>query len=345
MVRLPGRREPAPDPALGRPAPARGARPRDRQPPARAAARRAARRARPEAAPGDAARAEVDPARAERAHHLHLRHPRPGRGADDERPHRGLLRRAHRAGGHARARSTSAPSTSSWPASSAPRTSSSATAGALLVRPEKIRMLADGEARRGGARGGRARGRLPRLGHALRGRVRTAAQTLIVLQTEPRHVRRARRWQERGRRVRLAWREEDASVLHDSPTTHERGGRESDEACEDRLGAGGLVLAAMAVAVSACGSSSSSTAASNLPTSIGAGEGQLNLVAWEGYAQPEWVKPFEKQTGCMVHAKYAGLLRRNGDADAPGRRQPVRHGLRLRRRQPAPDPRRRTSRR
>jgi len=29
-------------------------------------------------------------------------------------------------------------------------------------------------------------------------------------------------------------------------------------------------------------------------------------VAWEGYAQPEWVKPFEASTGCQVHAKYAG---------------------------------------
>ncbi len=63
---------------------------------------------------------------------------------------------------------------------------------------------------------------------------------------------------------------------------------------------------ALALGVSACGSSSSNTASSSLPTSIGAGEGQLNLVAWEGYAQPEWVKPFEKQTGCVVHAKYAG---------------------------------------
>jgi putative spermidine/putrescine transport system substrate-binding protein len=41
-------------------------------------------------------------------------------------------------------------------------------------------------------------------------------------------------------------------------------------------------------------------------TSIGKGEGQLNLIAWEGYAQPQWVKPFEKQTGCQVNAKYAG---------------------------------------
>ena len=66
------------------------------------------------------------------------------------------------------------------------------------------------------------------------------------------------------------------------------------------------VLAVMAVGVSACGSSSSSTASSTLPTSVGAGEGELNLIAWEGYAQPEWVKPFEKATGCVVHAKYAG---------------------------------------
>lgn len=39
---------------------------------------------------------------------------------------------------------------------------------------------------------------------------------------------------------------------------------------------------------------------------VGKGEGKLNLIAWEGYVQPEWVKPFEKQTGCQVNAKYAG---------------------------------------
>ncbi len=67
----------------------------------------------------------------------------------------------------------------------------------------------------------------------------------------------------------------------------------------------GGVLLAMLVVASACGSSSKSSAA-KLPSTIGKGEGQLNLVAWEGYAQPEWVKPFEAQTGCVVHAKYAG---------------------------------------
>lgn len=39
---------------------------------------------------------------------------------------------------------------------------------------------------------------------------------------------------------------------------------------------------------------------------IGKGEGQLAIVAWEGYAEDQWVKPFEQQTGCMVNRKYAG---------------------------------------
>ena len=54
------------------------------------------------------------------------------------------------------------------------------------------------------------------------------------------------------------------------------------------------------------GNKSSSGSKSNLPTKIGKGEGVLNVVAWEGYTQPEWVKPFQQQTGCIVHAKYGG---------------------------------------
>jgi putative spermidine/putrescine transport system substrate-binding protein len=38
---------------------------------------------------------------------------------------------------------------------------------------------------------------------------------------------------------------------------------------------------------------------------IGKGEGQLNLIAWAGYLDPKWVKPFQQQTGCQVNAKYA----------------------------------------
>jgi putative spermidine/putrescine transport system substrate-binding protein len=77
-----------------------------------------------------------------------------------------------------------------------------------------------------------------------------------------------------------------------------------------------LALVTVAAMVAAgCGSSSSSSTSgggggsnstANLPQKIGPGEGKLNLVAWEGYTQPQWVKPFEKQTGCQVSAKYAG---------------------------------------
>jgi putative spermidine/putrescine transport system substrate-binding protein len=76
-----------------------------------------------------------------------------------------------------------------------------------------------------------------------------------------------------------------------------------------RASAGAVVAMALAVVVAACGGSSSNSSggsSSSLPTKIGPGEGQLNVVAWEGYTQPQWVKPFEKQTGCQVHAKYAG---------------------------------------
>ena len=59
-------------------------------------------------------------------------------------------------------------------------------------------------------------------------------------------------------------------------------------------------------ALVACGDPRAAQGARQLPTRIGKSEGQLNVVAWEGYTQPQWVKPFEKQTGCQVNSKYAG---------------------------------------
>ena len=90
-----GVRRPQAGTALGRPAAARGARARDRQPAAGAPPRRAARRARPQASPGAPGRAEADPAGAR--DHLRLRHARPGGGAHDERPPRGVQPRQDRA--------------------------------------------------------------------------------------------------------------------------------------------------------------------------------------------------------------------------------------------------------
>jgi len=64
-----------------------------------------------------------------------------------------------------------------------------------------------------------------------------------------------------------------------------------------------LATAVLAVALSVPAAFAGSD---GLPTTIGKGEGSLYLVAWEGYTQPQWVKPFTKATGCVVHSKYAG---------------------------------------
>jgi putative spermidine/putrescine transport system substrate-binding protein len=88
---------------------------------------------------------------------------------------------------------------------------------------------------------------------------------------------------------------------------------------------GAILAAASAVALAAgCSSSGGSPSAgaggggggtsgltppqanAKVPSTVGKTEGHLNLIAWEGYAQPQWVKPFEQQTGCQVSTKYAG---------------------------------------
>ena len=56
-----------------------------------------------------------------------------------------------------------------------------------------------------------------------------------------------------------------------------------------------LALVAVALAAPAAGT-----------TNAAANEGKLNLIAWEGYTQAQWVNPFEKKTGCKVSAKYGG---------------------------------------
>jgi putative spermidine/putrescine transport system substrate-binding protein len=73
-----------------------------------------------------------------------------------------------------------------------------------------------------------------------------------------------------------------------------------------------LLVGALAFTAAGCGSSksssgkTSSTGGSNLPSSIGKGEGKLNLIEWPGYALATWRKPFEAQTGCKIQLKDAG---------------------------------------
>jgi putative spermidine/putrescine transport system substrate-binding protein len=80
-------------------------------------------------------------------------------------------------------------------------------------------------------------------------------------------------------------------------------------------------VALIATALTGCGSSGTTSRNTHTVQSVGKGEGQLNLVEWPGYVEPQWVKPFEQQTGCMVHNKDAGtsdqmvLLMRTGQYD------------------------------
>ncbi len=80
-----------------------------------------------------------------------------------------------------------------------------------------------------------------------------------------------------------------------------------------RLATACAVLGAFALIAAACGSESSSNPAgggSNAPSPAAyssnlQGEGELDLIAWQGYTEDDWVKPFEQETGCKVTVKYA----------------------------------------
>ncbi|HEY1455209.1 MAG TPA: extracellular solute-binding protein [Candidatus Dormibacteraeota bacterium] len=88
----------------------------------------------------------------------------------------------------------------------------------------------------------------------------------------------------------------------------------SIEGRSSRLGRA-CIVAAGVLAITACGTSPGNsgptlkvppTANMKAQTSIGAGEGALNLIDWGGYVQTLWQKPFENATGCKITYKDAG---------------------------------------
>jgi putative spermidine/putrescine transport system substrate-binding protein len=101
-----------------------------------------------------------------------------------------------------------------------------------------------------------------------------------------------------------------------------------------------VIACVAAFGIAACGSSDSGSSsgstsgsgfnAPKLPVqkSIGQGEGQLNIIAWAGYAEDgstdpkvDWVTPFEKATGCQTNVKIGNTsdemvtLMRTGNYD------------------------------
>src|SRR4029077_6938435 len=78
-------------------------------------------------------------------------------------------------------------------------------------------------------------------------------------------------------------------------------------------------LAEFAVTLTACGNNPSPTGSTLAPPPTAnlkpldkvdpapaRTEGQLTLSTWEGYVDDSWVKTFTANTGCQVHAQYAG---------------------------------------
>ena len=109
----------------------------------------------------------------------------------------------------------------------------------------------------------------------------------------------------RGRQVRLIWdREHNRAVEAPVRTSSGRRSRHEEEhgwhwsrprrASPSPRGAAGAGEATTRAAV----------AALKPVAKIGPTEGALNLIAWQGYTEPNVVKPFEAQTGCQVHVTY-----------------------------------------
>ncbi len=80
-------------------------------------------------------------------------------------------------------------------------------------------------------------------------------------------------------------------------------------------------LLAFMLLLAGCGDGDDNGSGGEELTKLGKGEGQVNLISWAGYVEPEWTKPFEKQTGCKVSNKVAGTsdemvqLMRSGQYD------------------------------
>jgi len=83
-----------------------------------------------------------------------------------------------------------------------------------------------------------------------------------------------------------------------------------------RIGAGAAAILMAGMFLSGCSTTTTTTGSQGAQPpkvaelkKVGAGEGQLNLIVWAGYAEDgsddktvDWVHPFEQQTGCQVHA-------------------------------------------
>ncbi|MET3962776.1 putative spermidine/putrescine transport system substrate-binding protein [Marmoricola sp. OAE513] len=89
-------------------------------------------------------------------------------------------------------------------------------------------------------------------------------------------------------------------------------------------------IGALAFTMAACGSDDDDSGSANggfkapkleMKKELGEGEGAVSILSWAGYAEKEWVEPFEKATGCKATVKTfntsdeAVNLMKTGDYD------------------------------
>ena len=96
-------------------------------------------------------------------------------------------------------------------------------------------------------------------------------------------------------------------------------GRDTHSARTAWLVIAGLV--AFMLVLAGCGGGDDDGGGGAALEKVGKGEGEVDLIAWTGYVEPAWAKPFEQKTGCKVNNKVAGTsdemvqLMRSGEYD------------------------------
>ena len=82
----------------------------------------------------------------------------------------------------------------------------------------------------------------------------------------------------------------------------------------------GLLVGALCVVAAGCGGGDDEGSASTEIEGLGSTieeiqanaqtEGQVDLIAWSGYVEKDWVTPFEQETGCKVKIGRASCRER-----------------------------------
>ena len=224
-------------------------------------------------------------------HDVRLRHARPGGGADDERPDRRLQRGPDRAGRH--------------PGEIYERPATEFVADFVgtsnIIERDGRRFTcapsgsAFATASRRGRAGDVARRRLPRLGDDDTSSSSTTAAELTVVQQNLNVAHDVRAMARQRVRLVLAARTCEFAITGGETMKQSRFGTWRSRRSWRRSPFRRRRRECRA-----------------LPTSIGPGEGTLNLVAWEGYTEAQWVKPFENPDRLQGERQVRGLLGRDG---------------------------------